>query len=442
MPALLRHEQERRIVLRAGIGDGFLQDDFLDRLALLIVQVEELGIFLRLLGLARGEQIDAEAAAPDASAGIDPRSEDVAAMIGRERRERAGDLRQRGEARALQLHQLREAGTHEGAVDADERNHVADRRQRDEIERLAQIGLGNAVGFIPAAQRTVERDGEQERHARGAEMALARAVARLIGIDLRKGRRRALHRVMVEHDDIEARVARRLQRRVRRGAAIDGDDEAGTLVFQLQQRARRRAIAFAHPVGDVDARFDPERGQEIVQQRRRARSVDVVIAEDRDALAVLDRVAHARDRLVHVLEIRRLGQQALQRRVERVPHLARPHAPRRQQLREHERELGRAHQLAHRVLVALTQHPPPSGERAGDEGGGWNLLQSCGQCHLKPNCHSRPSVASATRGEGNPGAWKILGFADEARNFGWGANPSTWVPFPRIARDASDPRRG
>ena len=50
-------------------------------------------------------------------------------------------------------------------------------------------------------------------------------ISRLIGIDVRAGGNGLLHRVMIENNDIELRVARGLERRVRRGPAINSDDE-------------------------------------------------------------------------------------------------------------------------------------------------------------------------------------------------------------------------
>ena len=72
---------------------------------------------------------------------------------------------------------------------------------------------------------------------------------------------------------------------------------------RLGERADRldvRAVALEHAVGDVDHRIEPAVAQEARQQRRRGRAVDVVVAEDRDLLAALDRVGDARRGLLHV----------------------------------------------------------------------------------------------------------------------------------------------
>ena len=73
---------------------------------------------------------------------------------------------------------------------------------------------------------------------------------------------------------------------MRRGAAIDRDDEARAFVLQRLHRARRGAIAFGHAIGNVEPRRRRRRRRRNPpSNRRRRRTVDIVIAEDRDRLA-------------------------------------------------------------------------------------------------------------------------------------------------------------
>ena len=81
------------------------------------------------------------------------------------------------------------------------------------------------------------------------------------------------------------------------------------LRLQLDQRFARGAVALHQPVGDVDHRLGAEPAQQQHQQRRAGRPVDVIVAEDRDRLALLDRVGEALRALVHVLEAARVGQE-------------------------------------------------------------------------------------------------------------------------------------
>ena len=110
-------------------GDGFFQDEFLDRLAFLVVQVELGGEFRRLVRLARRQQVGAQRRAPHPAAGIDARPEDKAQMIGREGRPCLCHIRQRRQAGARQGADLAQPEADKGAVDADQRHHIADRRQ-------------------------------------------------------------------------------------------------------------------------------------------------------------------------------------------------------------------------------------------------------------------------------------------------------------------------
>ena len=73
-------------------------------------------------------------------------------------------------------------------------------------------------------------------------------------------------------------------------AAIDADGDARAARLQLDQRLAGRAVALHQPVGDIDDRLGAEPPQQQDQQGRAGRAVDVVIAEDRDRLAALDRV--------------------------------------------------------------------------------------------------------------------------------------------------------
>ncbi len=76
------------------------------------------------------------------------------------------------------------------------------------------------------------------------------------------------------------------------------------------------AVAFGHAVGDVDERLAAASPEIFADERRRAGAVDVVVAEDRDLFAALDRDAQARGRGLHVGQDEGVGHQVAQRRVE------------------------------------------------------------------------------------------------------------------------------
>ena len=63
-----------------------------------------------------------------------------------------------------------------------------------------------------------------------------------------------------------------------------------------------RAVAFEDAVGDMHQRIEPARAQEQGEQRRGGRAVDVIVAEDGDALAALHGVGDALGGRLHRIE--------------------------------------------------------------------------------------------------------------------------------------------
>ena len=136
-----------------------------------------------------------------------------------------------------------------------------------------------------------------------------------VGIDQREGgRKHAGALVMVDDDDLERSGLGLLERFERLRAAVDADRQAGALFLELAQRLARRAVAFHQPVGDVDHRLGAEAAEQQDEQRRAGCSVDVIVAENCDRLARLDRVGEPFRALVHVLETGRVGQEIADRR--------------------------------------------------------------------------------------------------------------------------------
>ena len=107
---------------------------------------------------------------------------------------------------------------------------------------------------------------------------------------------------MVDDDHFDPRRLGLGDRIERLRAAIDRDDELRSRLTDFDERGARRAIAFHQPVGDIGADGKAEPAQQPHEQRRRGCAVDVVIAKDRDGLALLDRVGEPRGGGVHVPE--------------------------------------------------------------------------------------------------------------------------------------------
>ena len=91
----------------------------------------------------------------------------------------------------------------EGAVEPDERHHVADRAERHEVEPLQQVRLRPSAP-IPAARagaRRLTATTRQEGHADGGKVAQAGEVVLPVRVDDRHRRRQlGADLVMVEHD--------------------------------------------------------------------------------------------------------------------------------------------------------------------------------------------------------------------------------------------------
>ena len=64
--------------------------------------------------------------------------------------------------------------------------------------------------------------------------------------------------MVIDDDDIDARIVRHVQRLIRHGAAIDGDDKAAALLAEPDQRLSRRAVSFEQAIGDVMVRIGAE----------------------------------------------------------------------------------------------------------------------------------------------------------------------------------------
>jgi hypothetical protein len=100
-----------------------------------------------------------------------------------------------------------------------------------------------------------------------------------------------------------------------------------------------------------------------VQQCRRARTVDVIVAKHGDLLAVLQRRLHPLDGLLHVLESQRFGEKRFQGRIEIVGGSRGSDAPRQQQPRQRERYATPKSEGPRRIFIAFDKTPAPARKR-------------------------------------------------------------------------------
>jgi hypothetical protein len=114
-----------------------------------------------------GQQPRAQIRRADPAAGIHPRPEHEAQMVGVRRAVEPRDIGQRHQPGPVAPRHHLQPLPHEGAVDPDQRRHIGHRGQRHEVEHRHQV---RPLDFR-AAQLPVGLDQQQEDHARGAEMA-------------------------------------------------------------------------------------------------------------------------------------------------------------------------------------------------------------------------------------------------------------------------------
>ena len=216
MPSLAAGDQQRRPLARSNFRIGFRNrlgnGSRLDRLALAVQPVEQSA---RSSPPPTGS-VAVNSRAPSVASPIRP----PALMRGPSRKPRcpqSGGLFRRDALMSARspMRSVRRSATSpfydERAVQAGQRNHVADGAERDEIERRKKIG--KRARKIAPPKLAQQRHGGEECHANGGELTLRRDVVAAAWIDDREGRRQIrADLMMVEHDDIDAALLRTLQR--------------------------------------------------------------------------------------------------------------------------------------------------------------------------------------------------------------------------------------
>ena len=201
-------EDERRDVrigddLSLRLRQGRREHLRLQRLALGVEAVELSGVGERPGRIVGRQEQAAELRPPDAPARVDAGSEDEAEMVGGQRPADAPGVLKRGEARVAPPAHDDEALDDEGAIEADERHHVADRRQGDEVEPFEERRLVDASRRV-CAKQPADGDEGQEDDPRRAEMPLPAGAVLPVGIDQRcHVRQRVVGLVVVEDDDVQ-----------------------------------------------------------------------------------------------------------------------------------------------------------------------------------------------------------------------------------------------
>ena len=148
-------------------------------------------------------------------------------------------------------------------------------------------------------------------------MAKAREIIETVGIDDRVSRRQ-LHcsAVVIDNDGIQTKPLGLGKRSERCRTAVDGDQKGGALACQSGDRLVIRAVAFGNTVGDMYQGIEARGAEKGAKQRGRGCAVDIVVAEDGDALAFCDRPLQSLDCRIHVRECARIRKQIAQGRLQ------------------------------------------------------------------------------------------------------------------------------
>ena len=152
-----------------------------------------------------------------------------------------------------------------------------------------------------------------------------------VGVDQRRhlGQTR-VGLVMVHHHRLGAVRAGDRERLDAGRPAVDRDDQLRAVPGEALDSRGVGAVAFGHAVGDVGARLEAVRAQEMRDEGARAGAVHVVVAEHRDLLAALDRIGKPGGPLVHVAQAAGVRHQRLDAGIEHDRNLVEADPARRQ----------------------------------------------------------------------------------------------------------------
>ena len=149
-------------------------------------------------------------------------------------------------------------------------------------------------------------------------MAQAGQSSRAVRIDdRRRCRKLFVGLVMIDDESVETELLRLRHNRVARRTAIHGYQKRCAALRERADRVHIGSVALEDAVGNMNDRIEAAGAQHTAKHRSRSRSVDIVVAEDRDSLAAHHGIGHARSRRIHVRERRGIGHQRLDARIEK-----------------------------------------------------------------------------------------------------------------------------
>ena len=121
--------------------------------------------------------------------------------------------------------------------------------------------------------------------------------------------------MMIDDQHLSSRLHRSGNRPMGSDAAINSDDQVAAFVLKPYQRRKVGAVAFTEAVGDMHTDIKPKGGQCLMQQRRRASTIDIIITENTNFFTSRDSRGKARHGGIEISQHRRVGHQVTQFRI-------------------------------------------------------------------------------------------------------------------------------
>ncbi len=189
------------------------------------------------------------------------------------------------------------------------------------MQHREQIGLRPRLGpESPRAQFTADRNERHEHKPDRREMPEPGEIVGPVRIHQRVHVRQFVAALMVVDDDHGHAEPLGLGQRLDAGrAAIDGDEQRRAFLREPANGFDVWAVAFEDTIGNMDQRIEPGMTQMPGEQRRRRCAVHVVVAEDRDTLALDHRVGDTPRRRLHIRQRIWIWHQLADGRIEKVP---------------------------------------------------------------------------------------------------------------------------
>ena len=123
--------------------------------------------------------------------------------------------------------------------------------------------------------------------------------------------------MVIDDDDIETTRLRFGKGSGTCCAAIDADEQSGAALGKRAHGLDVWAVAFEQAVGNMNNRLDAAVAKKTGKQRRRSRTVHIVVAEDRDTFSAHRCIRDPFRRLLHGREHKWIGHRALDGRIEK-----------------------------------------------------------------------------------------------------------------------------